>query len=305
MKFSNIIGLTAGFISVVAAEWFQGVEVPKEFITDYSRYYNCKDVTHCKYLCNKAVRECWNSKKYQSKECWNLETACEAIDSGAVPTAKKEFESTYKVNVKDPKNAVGIKIPSNLLLYISQPADDNNAKMNAGRTCFNTFNAECIPDVENEMTKTIDVEGYSLTKIQYCAIFAEVCQNIDTYTTTSEAVSEPTTSAIPEPTETVLDEPTNNEEPPYKCMAELAGYPCCPEQYTYVYETDPFGDWSFDFENQTWCGLTPYFDPHDMDGCWSEIYGYKCCQQCGYIYEIDDSGRWGYEDDWCGMPLYC
>jgi len=39
--------------------------------------------------------------------------------------------------------------------------------------------------------------------------------------------------------------------------------------------------------------------------CWSEALGYSCCKTC-HVYETDDSGDWGYEDDeWCGTPSFC
>ncbi|OUM62279.1 Non-catalytic module family DOC2, partial [Piromyces sp. E2] len=89
------------------------------------------------------------------------------------------------------------------------------------------------------------------------------------------------------------------------CMAELTGYPCCSNSNTTVYHQDEYGDWGFDFDQQVWCGLTPYTENNTNDECWSEFLGYPCCKGCG-VYEVDEDGSWGFEfNHWCGIPSYC
>ena len=74
------------------------------------------------------------------------------------------------------------------------------------------------------------------------------------------------------PTSTTVVEPTQNKvpTPKFKCLSELAGYPCCPEAIKTVYETDAYGDWGYDFSKKEWCGLTPYEEHAHDENCWSE-----------------------------------
>ncbi|OUM62999.1 Non-catalytic module family DOC2, partial [Piromyces sp. E2] len=86
-----------------------------------------------------------------------------------------------------------------------------------------------------------------------------------------------------------------------KCLSELIGYPCCPKVIKTVYEKDVYGDWGYDFSKKEWCGLTPYEERTNEEICWSEKLGYPCCVGC-YVYETDDNGQWGYENNqWCGI----
>lgn len=40
--------------------------------------------------------------------------------------------------------------------------------------------------------------------------------------------------------------------------------------------------------------------------CWAEALGYPCCPSSCHVYETDDDGEWGYENDqWCGIPSTC
>jgi len=40
--------------------------------------------------------------------------------------------------------------------------------------------------------------------------------------------------------------------------------------------------------------------------CWSEKLGYPCCVSSCYVYESDNEGEWGYEDNhWCGISSSC
>ncbi|OUM61888.1 Non-catalytic module family DOC2, partial [Piromyces sp. E2] len=89
------------------------------------------------------------------------------------------------------------------------------------------------------------------------------------------------------------------------CWSELEGYPCCPPGLTEVYAQDLYGDWSYDYKNNEWCGLTLLEEPiHDKE-CWSEEFGYPCCKGCK-VYEEDSDGSWGYElNQWCGIQSFC
>ncbi|OUM61528.1 Non-catalytic module family DOC2, partial [Piromyces sp. E2] len=93
------------------------------------------------------------------------------------------------------------------------------------------------------------------------------------------------------------------------CISEYVGYPCCPPDVTDIFAQDENGDWGFDFEQDNWCGLTPVEEnppeeekhTDDVEECWSEYLGYGCCVGC-IVYEVDNSGSWGYENDkWCGI----
>ncbi|ORX77409.1 hypothetical protein BCR32DRAFT_223424, partial [Anaeromyces robustus] len=91
-----------------------------------------------------------------------------------------------------------------------------------------------------------------------------------------------------------------------KCLAEKIGYPCCKEGNTKVYAHDANGDWGYDFKAKEWCGITPYDGRIDDEVCWSEPLGYPCCKKSCIVYEIDNDGKWGYEDNtWCGIQSYC
>ncbi|OUM62312.1 Non-catalytic module family DOC2, partial [Piromyces sp. E2] len=93
----------------------------------------------------------------------------------------------------------------------------------------------------------------------------------------------------------------NTDASTIKCWSELLGYPCCEENNDYVYDHDSYGDWGFDFQKKEWCGLTPYEEPANDEVCWSENVGYPCCKGC-IVYEVDEGGRWGYENkQWCGI----
>jgi len=88
--------------------------------------------------------------------------------------------------------------------------------------------------------------------------------------------------------------------PTPECLAETLGYSCCSSEWTTVHYQDEHGDWSFDFDHNEWCGLTP-FEEKEEDTCWSEKFGYPCCQGCK-IEDTDNDGSWGIEnDEWCGI----
>jgi len=105
-------------------------------------------------------------------------------------------------------------------------------------------------------------------------------------------------SDVPEP----VNPPAGNET--INCLAELLGYPCCEEGNTDVYDQNADGEWGYDFYEDKWCGLTPYDGRKDDEECWSEKYGYPCCKGCT-IELSDKKGKWGYEENWCGIQSYC
>ncbi|ORX70407.1 hypothetical protein BCR32DRAFT_225628 [Anaeromyces robustus] len=101
-------------------------------------------------------------------------------------------------------------------------------------------------------------------------------------------------------------EPGKKEEPVYKCWSELIGYPCCSEGNNMVYGHDDYGDWSYDFQKNIWCGLDAYHEPINDEECWSEIFGYPCCKSCVVYEEEEEYGKWGYENNqWCGIQSFC
>ena len=111
-----------------------------------------------------------------------------------------------------------------------------------------------------------------------------------------------------EPTETAEDPQTEPSET-ISCWSELIGYPCCDEGISTIYDKDEYGDWGYDFDNEQWCGLTPYtendIENDNEEECWSEKLGYPCCKGCR-VYETDDNGEWGYENNqWCGIQSSC
>ncbi|ORX86575.1 hypothetical protein BCR32DRAFT_289885 [Anaeromyces robustus] len=105
--------------------------------------------------------------------------------------------------------------------------------------------------------------------------------------------------------------PDLNNGETQKCWSELIGYKCCAPNVTAIYASDEYGYWGYDFENNEWCGITTYTEKKekssndDDDNCWSQKYGYPCCQTC-IVYHNDNEGSWGYEyNGWCGIPTHC
>jgi len=110
-----------------------------------------------------------------------------------------------------------------------------------------------------------------------------------------------TTTAAPTPTPTVH----------YKCMAESIGYPCCSPLNKFVVRHDKYGDWGYDIFKRMHCGISPYVPPPPppppKPKCWTEKYGYPCCEDCRVI-RIGLLGRWGYDfrrKKWCGISYHC
>lgn len=107
--------------------------------------------------------------------------------------------------------------------------------------------------------------------------------------------TEPSAEPTSEPTQEAEQTPTTNQSP-YQCWSEVVGYSCCSSNETTVYAHDDNGDWGYDFNKQEWCGLTPYDEPTQDEACWSEELGYSCCKSCK-VYETDNDGQWGYENN--------
>ncbi|KAL6596527.1 coth protein-domain-containing protein [Neocallimastix sp. 'constans'] len=120
----------------------------------------------------------------------------------------------------------------------------------------------------------------------------------------------PSTNSILPTSNSQFDEATGTLPPisqttvTFKCLSEFLGYPCCSSELTTIYAKDEYGEWSYDFTKNEWCGLTKFEDSSNQDHsgeCWSEILGYPCCKGCK-IYETDSDGSWGYEfNQWCGI----
>jgi len=110
-----------------------------------------------------------------------------------------------------------------------------------------------------------------------------------------------------------LTTPTSNKSIPTSsstkqsihCWSELINYECCSPKLTNVYHRNEYGEWSYDYTNKKWCGLTPFKEQTPDKVCWSKKYGYPCCKSC-IVYHKDNYGSWGYEfNQWCGIPSYC
>ncbi|ORX82484.1 hypothetical protein BCR32DRAFT_231940 [Anaeromyces robustus] len=103
------------------------------------------------------------------------------------------------------------------------------------------------------------------------------------------------------------DNDENDKTTLSNCWSELIGYKCCPPNITAVYARDKYGYWGYDFDKKEWCGITTYKEKEkeNEEYCWSNEYNYPCCKTC-IVYEIDDKGSWGYENnEWCGIPSHC
>eukprot|EP00833_Pecoramyces_ruminatium_P018899 jgi/Orpsp1_1/1192931/evm.model.d7180000096991.1 len=164
------------------------------------------------------------------------------------------------------------------------------------------YGIECDP---NYLDDTVELPTSSTTTEISTEVESTPIMTTSTVETTSIISATFTSSSTPTPT-SEPSEPTPLEEEK-KCLSELNGYPCCPPKFTTIYATDEYGDWSFDFSKNEWCGLTKYKSSLSNDNeCWSEKLGYPCCHGCK-VYETDSNGSWGYElNQWCGIiPSKC
>ncbi|OUM68759.1 Non-catalytic module family DOC2 [Piromyces sp. E2] len=149
------------------------------------------------------------------------------------------------------------------------------------------------------------VEEEPTTTTTTTVVEEEPTTTTTTTTTTTVVEEEPTTTTTTTTTTTVVEEPTP-VKPAYQCMSEITGYPCCPSIIKNVYYVDEYGEWSYDYKNNTWCGLTPYKEVVEEEECWSEKFGYNCCKNTCEVIDVDNDGKWGYENmNWCGIPSSC
>ncbi|ORX61819.1 L domain-like protein [Anaeromyces robustus] len=97
------------------------------------------------------------------------------------------------------------------------------------------------------------------------------------------------------------------------CWAFIYGYPCCKgKSRNHVYAEDADGEWGYDINKKSWCGISSYEEIRnkytkgkESDDCWSTKYGYSCCIGCTN-FATTEEGSWGIErDNWCGIPSYC
>jgi len=82
-----------------------------------------------------------------------------------------------------------------------------------------------------------------------------------------------------------------------ECWAEKLGYECCKSTTVPVVE-DSDGKWGV--EDNVWCGIKEKTKEKE---CFSNP-DYPCCSECKVIY-TDESGDWGYENEWCGIKDSC
>ena len=154
----------------------------------------------------------------------------------------------------------------------------------------------CSPGVDFVyMTDDYGDWGYDFDLDEWCGLSPYFKSNLEE-PSSSTVVVEPTTTVVVEPTPV---------EPKYNCMAETIGYTCCPSVIKTVYFTDNYGDWGFDYKINDWCGLTPYYEIKEEE-CWAKDLGYSCCKNTCTAYEVDEDGKWGFEnDEWCAIPSSC
>ncbi|KAL6612363.1 coth protein-domain-containing protein [Neocallimastix sp. 'constans'] len=178
--------------------------------------------------------------------------------------------------------------------------DDNNGELTSSTTDVKISTPSSISTSVTKITISSSIINTtsSATDVKTPAP-SSISTSVTKITIPSSIVS--TTSSTS--TQTVVSAPSSIDQNLYKCLSEIIGYSCCPLGYENIYH-DNYGDWGYDFENDTWCGLTPYINDQN-EQCWSEPLGYPCCQKCSII-ETNESGSWGFElNQWCGIPTYC
>jgi len=226
---------------------------------------------------------------------YSLDCDKEYLDENYKYSVNKDIEYNEQLEYEELFNQFNITMPEDTLTAFTNkiatnpftkplPSNSNNSIKNNTITIQETLTTTIIP------TSTVSIE-----------ITSEVTTPVSTVVATNDVEISPVTTTT---TTTVTS--TNEILPQYQCWAELLGYNCCAEGITKVYAQDTYGDWSYDFNKQEWCGLTTYEErPSESDECWSEELGYACCKGC-HIIETDEIGAWGYESNhWCGIPTYC
>ncbi|ORY20691.1 hypothetical protein LY90DRAFT_433293, partial [Neocallimastix californiae] len=185
------------------------------------------------------------------------------------------------------------------------------------RDICHEFNIECDPNYLGEdinvtesfySTENENIVLPTSTSITDSSIIEPTTSIIDSsiieITTSIEDTALPTSTSLFEPTKTETLLPISETIDKNKCLSEFIGYLCCSPEFTTIYAQDEYGDWSYDFVKNEWCGLTVYEDSSlqkDSGECWSEELGYPCCKGCR-VYETDSDGSWGYEfNQWCGI----
>eukprot|EP00833_Pecoramyces_ruminatium_P014168 jgi/Orpsp1_1/1188200/evm.model.d7180000063152.1 len=105
---------------------------------------------------------------------------------------------------------------------------------------------------------------------------------------------------------------TNSSSKGEACWSLEYGYQCCQSEDTQPYEplnaSDPEDNRWYGIENNEWCGLLV---KKATDACWSEEFGYPCCQSDDVepLEPLNESNpedkRWyGVENgEWCGLTL--
>jgi len=184
------------------------------------------------------------------------------------------------------------------------------------RFVCNQFNMECDPvymDENYEFPINKNVEFF-FNSIDDMIIYFEKENTTLVPEESSTLIPEENTTVPSVPTQstfiintTSIIEPTSSPSSIISkiCRSELIGYECCPTGITTIYTHDEYGDWSYDFNKNEWCGLTIIEEESNIDECWSEEFGYPCCKSC-IVYEVNSNGQWGYEfNQWCGIPLHC
>ncbi|KAG4081673.1 coth-domain-containing protein [Neocallimastix lanati (nom. inval.)] len=196
-------------------------------------------------------------------------------------------------------------LPTSTLTFDSEIIETSTSiEDNVLPTITSTFDSNTI-----ETTFSIeDIVLPTSTSITDSSIIEPTTSIIDSsiieITTSIEDTALPTSTSLFEPTETETLLPISETIDKNKCLSEFIGYLCCSPEFTTIYAQDEYGDWSYDFVKNEWCGLTVYEDSSlqkDSGECWSEELGYPCCKGCR-VYETDSDGSWGYEfNQWCGI----
>ena len=161
------------------------IDLPDEYLFEYSNYFNCEDQDWCKYLCHKSLRKCWdNLYKYKPNDCWNLENACNNIESGDIP--KYQNYTTFSedlIVIENDTTPNGSKIPKSLTHYLTHFGNPLYQSY-AGSSCVTSLNSKylCNYETYNNMMEVIEVEGSKITRDEYCTKHAEVCHMISRYT---------------------------------------------------------------------------------------------------------------------------
>jgi len=225
-----------------------------------------------------------------------------SIEDTVLPTTTLTFDSEIIETTTSIEDNV---LPTSTLTFDSEIIETTTSiEDNVLPTITSIFDSNAI-----ETTSSIeDIVLPTSTSITDSSIIEPTTSIIDSsiieITTSIEDTALPTSTSLFEPTETETLLPISETIDKNKCLSEFIGYPCCSPEFTTIYAQDEYGDWSYDFVKNEWCGLTVYEDSSlqkDSGECWSEELGYPCCKGCR-VYETDSDGSWGYEfNQWCDI----